>query len=384
MQQITNFVLSFHLLINVTNTQNRNINVFGFRPQVSAASALCAVCSIGISPLGSPCALPSFPSPARPFAAPHWLLLARPSPLFLCLVVFVAAARCLFFLFFLFLSVPPLSPAFYGFRPRVPRALALCVVCFVGLPLLSSPCALASFVFPARLLAGPWWLLPPLCISRFSSLPLGAPFFFLSLCAPVVSRFLRFPPPGALGLGAVCCLLCWPPAFRLSVRSRLFCVSRLAVGCSLVVAAPPPPPFMSRGFRRSRLMLRFFSLAVRPRCLWLSLVSGLGCPGPRRCVLIALLASRFSALRALSPLSCFSPGCWLLPGGSSPPPPPLLCLAVFVAAARCCVPCAVLCCVSLGAVLHRAAARCAPRCCAVVLIFAAFRNLSISYLFRRF
>ena len=32
----------------------------------------------------------------------------------------------------------------------------------------------------------------------------------LPLCAPVVSGFLWFPAPGALGLGAVRCLLCWP------------------------------------------------------------------------------------------------------------------------------------------------------------------------------
>ena len=107
------------------------------------------------------------------------------------------------------------------------------------------------------------------------------------------------------------------------------------------------------------------SSPVRPRCLRLSLVSGPGCPGPRRCALFALLAFRFSALHALVPLSCFPPGCWLLPGGCCPPPLPF-CLAVFVAAARCCVPCAVLCCASLGAVLRRAAARCVLRCCAVL------------------
>ena len=119
-------------------------------------------------------------------------------------------------------------------------------------------------------------------------------FFFLLLppCAPVVSGFLWFPAPGALGLGAVRCLLCWPSASRLSVRFPLFCAFRLAVGCSLVVAAPPP-----------------------------------------------------------------------------------LCLAVFGAAARCCVPCAVLCCVSLGAVLRHAAARCVARCCAHVCFVALLRSL---------
>ena len=67
--------------------------------------------------------------------------------------------------FFLFSVVvfraPPLSLAFFGFRPRVSWALALCVVCFVGLALLGSPCALASFLLPAWLLAALWWLPPP-------------------------------------------------------------------------------------------------------------------------------------------------------------------------------------------------------------------------------
>ena len=140
---------------------------------------------------------------------------------------------------------------------------------------------------------------------------------------------------------------------------------------------PPPLPFCVSRFSsllHGALVLFFFSFfflffsspssPVRPRCLRLSLVSGPGCPGPRRCALFALLAFRLSALRALVPLSCFPPGWWLLPGGCCPPPP--FCLAVFVAAPRCCMPCAVLCCVSLGAVLRRAAARCVLRCCAVL------------------
>ena len=218
---------------------------------------------------------------------------------------------CCFFCFFFFgLSVlfclaPPLSLAFLGLRPRVPWALALCVVCFAGLALLGSPCALAFFVLPCRgplsggcpprpppLLCAPvvsgflWfaargalglgavfclffsasrcpalralsprvclllgrWLPPGGCrppplpspfvsrgFRRFCSVPWF--FFFLPVCAAVVSGFLWFPAPGALGLGAARCLLCWPAASRLSVRSRLFCTFRLA---SLVVVAPPP------------------------------------------------------------------------------------------------------------------------------------------------
>ena len=151
-------------------------------------------------------------------------------------------------------------------------------------------------------------------------------------------------------------------------RWLFFSASRLAVGCSLVVAPPPPSPFVSRGFRRSCLVpwCFFFSFffflcspplspafsGFRPRVPWASALA-----------LFALLAFRFSALRALVPLSCLPPGCWLLPRGGCPPPP------LFVSRGfRSCrsVLFAVLCCASLGAVLRRAAARCVARCCAVV------------------
>ena len=253
------------------------------------ALGIGAVCCLFCWPRASRLSLCSrFLSVAWPLAA-LWRL--PPPPPFLSRCCCRRSVPCYFFFsFFFFLWAPPLSPAFSGFRPRVPWALALCFVCFGGLRLPGSPCAVASFVCPAWPLASPWWLLPS-----------------------------------------------------------------------------PPPPFVSRSFCRCRAVLLFFFFSccvVRPCCLWLSLVSGPGCLGPRRCAFFALLASRFSALRALSPLSCFPPGRWLLPGGCCPPLP--FCLAVFVAAAWCCVPCAVLCCVSLGVVLRGAAARCAARCCAVV------------------
>ena len=158
-----------------------------------------------------------------------------------------------------------------------------------------------------------------------------------------------------------------PLAAWLFVRSRLVCVSRLAVGCSLVVSPPPPSPFVSRGFRRSFLvpwccffgfffLFPFFPCApplsmafsrFRPRVSWAS----------------ALCVVCFVGLPPLgSPCACpsFVLSAWLVvaPRWLLPPPLPPFCLAVFVAAARFCVPCAVLCCASLGAVLRRAAARC--------------------------
>ena len=105
----------------------------------------------------------SFVSPAWPLAALWWLLPRPPPPL--CLAVFVAPAcgLCVFF-FFLPLLLPPCAPVVSGFLWfPAPGALGLgaCVVCFVGLPLLGSPCACPSFVLSAWLLAAPAWLLPP-------------------------------------------------------------------------------------------------------------------------------------------------------------------------------------------------------------------------------
>ena len=114
---------------------------------------------------GSTCARASFVSPAWPLAGLWWLP-PRPQPPFMsrgfrrsCLVPW-----CLFLLFFLPLLLPPCAPVVSGF-PWFPASGALglgaCVVCFVGLPLLGSPCACLSFVLSALLLAAPAWLMPP-------------------------------------------------------------------------------------------------------------------------------------------------------------------------------------------------------------------------------
>ena len=81
-------------------------------------------------------------------------------------------------------------------------------------------------------------------------------------------------------------------------------------------------------------------------------------------------------LGSLCVLTSFVPPVWPL---AAPrcllPPPPLLCLVVFVASARCCVPCVVLCCVSRVAVLRCAAARCVTRCCAAVCCVVLLRSV---------
>ena len=222
-----------------------------------------------------------------------------------------------------------------------------------------------------------------------------------------------------------------PPAAWLSVRSRLVSVSRLAVGCSLVVAPPRPSPFVSRGFRRSCLVpwwfffFFFFSSFLFFLCSppLSPVFSGFRPRGPwaLALALFALFAFRFWALRAFVALSCFPPGCWLLSRGCCPPPPlcvsrfsflPLgavcrvvLCFPGCGAAPRCCALCRpvfccrVLCCarvvpllvapcplappVALGpCALRRCVLRCSPAVCALccvcfvvapwcVLLFAA-------------
>ena len=112
-----------------------------------------------------------------------------------------------------FFDSPSSSSSVHPLRFPAPGALGLgaCVVCFVGLRLLGSPCACPSFVHPAWLLAALAWLLPPppLCVSRFSFLPLGA-VCRVVLCVP--------------GCGAAprCCALCRP-----MLCCRVLCCARL-------------------------------------------------------------------------------------------------------------------------------------------------------------
>ena len=126
-------------------------------------------------------------------------------------------------------------------------------------------------------------------------------------------------PPGALGLGAARYLPCWPPASRLSVRSRLFRASRLAVGRSPVIAAPPPR-FVSRGFRRFRSVLSAVCCAVLcvPGCGAALRCCALCCPVLCCCVLCCSAALRWCRCS-----SCRALWCSPLPWG------PVLCGALF-------------------------------------------------------
>ena len=367
----------------------------GFRPRVPWALALCAVCFVGL-PLRAVSPLLWFP-PGR------WLLPGSccPPPPF-CFVS-RCFSRCRFVLRFFFSSrcAPPLSLAFPGFRAWVPWALALCAVSSVGLPLPGSRCALASFVGPAWPLAALWWLLPPpplFCVSLFFSLPLCAPFFFLSRCAPPLSlAFSGFRPrvPWALALCAVCSVGLPLLSSPCALASFVVPAWRLAAPWWLL----PPPPFMSRGFRRCCSLLFFFffllvggshRLLPPPPCC----VRGALC-----CLMLLRCAALPCCVLCCGASPCCVVGCCALCG---------VCWGVcFCVVLRCwlllrvvpclwscrsvglfavwlaawfwsALPCAVLCCVSLGAVLRRAAARRASRCCVVLCCVVLLRLFGVT------
>ena len=221
------------------------------------AVALCFGCFLfffGLRLPGSPCARASFVSPAWLLAALWWLL--PRSPPLLCLAVFVAPAWCLGVFFFLLL-LPLCAPVVSGFLWfPAPGALGLgaCVVCFVGLPLLGSPCACPSFVLSAWLLARccvpccavrPWVrccaallrVLSPGVVLSCAVLRLFVPLLVAlcsaALCFAVFSRAVCVLSwrGGACGvcLGVPCCAFPVLPALCGAV---LRCAGALALCCS--------------------------------------------------------------------------------------------------------------------------------------------------------
>ena len=122
-------------------------------------------------------------------------------------------------------------------------------------------------------------------------------------------------------------LFCWSPACRLFVPSRCFCVFRLAVGCSLVVAAPPPLWCLAV-FVPAAWSPPFFFPLLLCSCLlaWRSLaVLAVRCP-PRPLVCfdgLPLLCCPFAFGSSVSP--AWPVGCSL--AVAAPPPP--LCVSLF-------------------------------------------------------
>ena len=224
---------------------------------------------------------------------------------------------------FVWTPTPPLA----GRRTPRPGPVRVCV-CLLFLAGSGGPASRARSGAPHLFL----W---PLCLSALLG-PLRAGVAPLPFAAVALPRWLFF--------SASRCL------------ARASFVSSAWPLAALWWLLTPPPPLCVSGFCRSCLwpwcfFFFFFFLRApplspafsgfRPRVPWASALA-----------LFVLLAFRFLALRALVPFSCFPPGCWLLPRGCCPPPPPL-CPAVFVPAARCCVPCC--------------AVRPPVRCCAALL-----------------
>ena len=258
------------------------------------------------------------------------LVVSPPLPPYLCLAVSGAPAWCLggvfffsFFFFPFFPCAPPLSPAFSGFRPRVPLASALCVVCFVGLPPLGSPCACPSFVLSAWLVVAPRRLLPP-----------PAPSFCLAVFVAAARRF-----------GVLCCAVrpwvrCCAALLRV-VSSGV--VLSCAVLCSLGAAACCAVP---SGAARcpGALCSAALRFAVLPRAVCvLSWRGGACCCSP---LCFVLCVSRGAVLCVPCPLCsvcCCASLCWCA------------CVVLFVWCVLLLVPGAVVC---RGAVLGLVARGC--------------------------
>ena len=252
------------------------------------------------------------------------LVVSPPPPPFLCLAVSGAPAWCPGGVFFFFLPLLPLcASAFSGFRPRVPWASALCVVCFVGPPPLGSPCACPSFVLSAWLVVAPRRLLPP-----------PAPPFCLAVFVAAARR-----------CGVLCCAVCpWVRccAALLRVVSSGVVLS-CAVLCSLGAAACCAVP---SGAARcpGALCSAALRFAVLPRAVCvLSWRGGACCCSP---LCFVLCVSRGAVLCVPCPLRsvwCCASLCWCA------------CVVLFVWCVLLLVPGAVVC---RGAVLGLVARGC--------------------------
>ena len=310
-----------------------------------------------LRPLGSQCARLFF------FLLGRWLLLGAwcPSPLLpLCLAGFVAAARC-----------PPLFRSFVR-----PCCLWLSLVSGSGCP---GPWRCVLFALWASRFSA-LSALSPFSVSRLAvgcslvvaappaPLPLGAPFFFFffALCAPVLSSFLRFSAPGAFGISAARCLLCWPPASRLSMRSRLLCASCLAVGCSPVVACPPPPlcpaVFVASAWCCGPcVVLCCVSRAAVLRCTAARCVAR--CCAAVCCVVL-LRSVGAAASRAVPSGAPRRPGALCFAALCFAVLPRAVCVLSLRGGVCCCSPLCFVLCVSLGAVLCVPCPIRSTRCCA--------------------
>ena len=360
----------------------------------------------------------SFVSSAWPLAALWWLL-PRPPPFLSRVFVAPACGLGVFFhfLFFFFsFLLPPCAPVVSGFLWfPAPGALGLgaCVVCFVGRPLLGSPCACPSFVLSPWLLAAPAWLLPPppLCVSRFLFLPLGA-VCRVVLCVP---RCGAAPRCCALCRPVLCCrvlccarlvpLLVAPCPLALPValgpRALRRCVLRcspalcplccvcfvVARWCVLFFAALPCAVCVLGCCAVRSLCSPFcavlcFAVLVRSRCAVrvVRAAAGAWCCGALLCVVLFPVVCRGAVLglvaRGCPLVACFGVGVPVWPRGLLPCGwcgllwcPAFLCRVLWCCAVAWC--CAVVLCCRVAVLLGLALPSCGPSCCAVLCCWLA-------------
>ena len=178
----------------------------------------------------------------------------------------------------------------------------------------------------------PHLFLWPLCLPALPG-PLRAAVAPSSFAAVAVPRWLFFSASRCLALCALAPRLCPRPLLCLAVFvAPAWCLGVFLFFFFSSFFFPPRAPPLSPVFS-----------GFRPRVPWASALA-----------LFALFAFPFWALCALVALSCFPPGCWLLPRGCCPPPP--LCVSRFSFRPLGAVCRVVLCFPGCGA---------APRCCAL-------------------
>ena len=261
---------------------------------------------------------------------------------------------------------PPLSP----------------LVCFVGLPLLGSPRALAAFVFPAWPLAAPFWLLPPpplfvpqgfRCCSSVLRFFFSAALLLPSCLALVGGSRRLLPPPPPLpprcAPGALWCLVfprctalpsgvlrCRPAVFSAACCAVVPCLAVLwaAARCAGFVGASVFVLGCAVGC--CCVLCRVSGPAIRLSCSRCGLLSGFGlrcrvlccavCPSVRCCAaLLRVVPPGVVLLCAV--LFCFA---CLVPLLVAPCP-----LALRVALVSC--------------ALRRCVLRCSPALCAQCCVF---------------
>ena len=383
----------------------------GFRPRVPWALALCVICFVALPPL-------AYHELSLPLCFPlaRWLLPRGCCPCPLC--VSWCSLLPLGALFFLILPSSCLRACRWSAVLTVccPPPLLLFVLLVCRCSALRVPLLLSCFP-PGCCLLHYGWCPPPPSVSR--GFPrcrwVVLPFSFLLLCscllpwrssavlavccpaplllfvllvsrcsAPRVLSLLLLFPPGRWLFPGGCCP---PPPFCVSSFSSLLLTAPflflplLPCSCLLswhllaVLAVCCPPPLL----RAWCLVLSGVAALSWPSVGWFSvpccrILRCVLCSGASPCCVVGCCALCGVCWGVCM---CVVQRCWLLlrvvpclwlcrPVGLF-----VVCFAVWFWFA---LPCAMLCCVPLGAVLRRAAARCATRCCAGVCCVVLMRS----------